>query len=74
MITLTKLNGETFLLNVLLVERIEFLPDTTITLTNGKKYVVKDSKNEVVEKIIRFYKEIGLTSSVNMMEGNEEIE
>lgn len=74
MITLTKLNGETFLLNVLLFERIEFLPDTTITLTNGKKYVVKDTKKDVVEKIIHFYKEIGLTSSLNVMGGNKEIE
>ncbi|WP_243386866.1 flagellar FlbD family protein [Bacillus kexueae] len=67
MITLTKLNGQPFLLNVLLFERVEFLPDSTITLTNGHKYIVKESQKEIEAKIMTFYKEIGLTSSMNKL-------
>jgi flagellar protein FlbD len=58
-IKLTKLNGEAFYLNVLLIERIESFPDTTITLISGKKYIVKDSQTEVVTKINELYKQFG---------------
>lgn len=60
MIELTRLNGESFYLNAFLVEQIQSHPDTTITLTNGKKIVVKTEEEEVVRKINVFYKEIGL--------------
>ncbi|MDQ0161742.1 flagellar FlbD family protein [Bacillus alveayuensis] len=71
MITLTKLNGKTFLLNVLLIEQIESLPDTTITLTNKKKFIVKESEQTVQKKIIDFYKKIGLIRMVSHMEETE---
>jgi len=60
MIELKRLNGEEFTLNAFLVEQIQSLPDTTITLTNGKKIVVQTSEEEVVHKIKAFYKQIGL--------------
>ena len=60
MIKLTKLNGETFILNALMVEQIQSFPDTTITLTNGKKIVVRSTEEEVVEKITDYYRTIGL--------------
>jgi len=63
MIQLTRLNGETFKLNALLVEQIQSHPDTTITLTNGKKIVVKDEEDDVVERITKFYQQIGLCGS-----------
>ena len=50
MITLTKLNGEEFVLNCDLIEMIMENPDTTIHLTNGKHLIVRESKEEVVEK------------------------
>ena len=59
MIELKRLNGEEFTLNAFLVEQIQSLPDTTITLTNGKKIVVQTSEEEVVHKIKNFYKQIG---------------
>lgn len=60
MIELTRLNGETFLLNAFMIEQIQSLPDTTITLTNGKKLVVKSQLDEVVQKITEYYQTIGL--------------
>ena len=60
MIELTRLNGDTFMLNAFMIEQIQSLPDTTITLTNGKKIVVKTKETEVVQRITVYYKEIGL--------------
>ncbi|MBU8907005.1 flagellar FlbD family protein [Desertibacillus haloalkaliphilus] len=60
MITLTRLNGQKFLLNALLIEQVQSFPDTTITLTNGNKIVVLDSEEDVMLKINNLYKSIGL--------------
>lgn len=54
MITLTKFNGKLFVLNSDLIETIEETPDTMIKLTNGKKVLVKENIEDVVEKIIDF--------------------
>lgn len=60
MIQLTRLNGESFVLNAIHIEQIQSLPDTTITLMNGKKIVVKDPEKEVLSKIKKFYRSIGM--------------
>lgn len=54
MINLTRLNNSTIVLNALLIERIEHTPDTVITLTTGRKVVVLESPEEVVEKAIGY--------------------
>lgn len=60
MIKLERLNGDEFHLNALLIEQIQSHPDTTITLTNGKKIVVKTSEEELVALIKAYHREIGL--------------
>ena len=55
MITLHKLNGDEFVLNSSHIEIIEEKPDTTITLTNDKKYLVEESTEEIIKKIIQFH-------------------
>lgn len=62
MIQLTKLNGDLFTLNALMIEQVQSHPDTTITLTNGKKIVVKDSQSNVSQYATDYYKKIGLNS------------
>jgi len=54
MIRLTKINGQEFFINSDLMEFIESTPDTIITLTTGKKIIVKETAEEVIEKIIEF--------------------
>ena len=39
-----------------LIESIESRPDTTITLVNGKKIIVKESLEEVFQKVLEFRK------------------
>lgn len=59
-IKLTRLNGKTFYLNALLIETIESFPDTTVLLTNGKRYVVKEDVETLVNSTKRFYQDIQL--------------
>jgi flagellar protein FlbD len=54
MIELHKLNGITFVLNDYHIETIEETPDTVITLTNEKKYLVQESKDDIIRKIIEY--------------------
>lgn len=60
MIQLTRFNNETFMLNALLIEQVQSYPDTTISLTNGKILVVKESESQVVELITDFYCKVGV--------------
>lgn len=56
MIELTRLDGSKFILNSDLIETIEAKPDTIITLINGKLFVVKESIEEIKNKVISFRK------------------
>lgn len=54
MIVVTRLNGGRIVLNAELIELVEALPDTTITLQNGHKYIVSDRPDEVVGRVIEY--------------------
>ncbi len=60
MIKLTKLNGSSFTLNAIYIEQIQSFPDTTITLTNGKKIVVRESENDVILFVTDFFRQISI--------------
>ncbi|EOS51613.1 flagellar protein FlbD [Lachnospiraceae bacterium MD335] len=47
MIEVTRLNGTKFLINSNLIGTVEETPDTVLTLTDGKKIIVKESRLEV---------------------------
>lgn len=51
MILMTNLNGEKFYLNPGLIETIEAVPDTLITMTNGRKYCVLEPAQAVANRI-----------------------
>ncbi len=54
MIKLTRLNGSVYVLNSDLIETMEATPDTVISTTDAKKYVCRESVDEVIGKIIEF--------------------
>ncbi|WP_298837156.1 flagellar FlbD family protein [Clostridium sp.] len=58
MIRLTGFNKKEFILNAEVIEKIEMMPETLITLINGKKYIVIEEAEEVVEKVIKYKKRI----------------
>ena len=53
-ITLTRINGQKFVINAELVRTVEERPDTTITLTNGEHILVQENMNEMVERAIEY--------------------
>ena len=53
-IELTRFNEKKFVLNCDLIETVEETPDTVITLTSGKKYIVKENSATIVEMIIGY--------------------
>lgn len=58
MIELTKLNGESFVLNADLIETVEATPDTIVRLTGGKRFIVREKVSEVVELVILYSRRI----------------
>jgi flagellar protein FlbD len=54
MIKVTRLNDAQLVINADLIEFVEAIPDTIISLTTGKKIMVKESIDEVIDKVARF--------------------
>ena len=54
MIWVTRLNGSEIVVNADLIEVVESTPDTVVTLVDGKKYVVHESAQEVVDRVRAF--------------------
>ena len=52
MIEVTGMNQQKFILNADHIEKIEEMPETIITLINGKKYIVLESIDEVKNEVI----------------------
>jgi flagellar protein FlbD len=58
MIKLTRLNHVPLIVNADLIEHVEVTPDTVVALTTGQKFMVLESAEEVIEKVIQFRKAI----------------
>jgi Uncharacterized protein, possibly involved in motility len=58
MIEVTKINGVKVLVNPDLIELVEETPDTVLTLTTGKKIIVKESRQEIKNLVILYRKDI----------------
>ena len=54
MIALRRLNNQEFVVNADLIETVEATPDTMITLTNGRKIMIRNSIEDVVRKAIKY--------------------
>ena len=58
MIEVTKLNGVKILINPHLLELVEETPDTVLTLTTGRKIIVKESRQEIKNLVKSYRKDI----------------
>jgi len=58
MIKLTKLNGAEIYINPDLINSIECHPNTTILMTTGEKVIVKESPDQIVERITEYKRKI----------------
>ncbi|MFB9754753.1 flagellar FlbD family protein [Paenibacillus hodogayensis] len=59
MIPVTRLNGSRLTINALLIETIEETPDTLITLTTGKKFIVTEKVTDVVSLVKTYLHQVG---------------
>lgn len=66
MILLSSLSGSGFYLNDDMIVRIEALPDTVITMTDGKTMRVKESPEEIIDRMVAYRRRI--------YQGNLEVE
>lgn len=53
-IRVTRFDGSEFMINAELVELLEAVPDTVITLTTGRKMVVREDVAEVARRIMEY--------------------
>ena len=58
MIEVTKINGVKVLVNPDLIELVEETPDKVLTLTTGRKIIVKESRQEIKNLVILYRKDI----------------
>lgn len=58
MIRVTRINNQSILLNSDLIEHIETVPDTAIALTTGQRLFVRESADEIMDRIVAFRRRI----------------
>ncbi len=58
MIRVTRLDDTELMVNSDMIEFVESTPDTILTLTDGKKVIVKQSPEDILEKIIAFRRRV----------------
>ena len=58
MIVVTRLNGEPLVLNAELIELVERAPDTVVTLTTGRKLLVREPVEEIVRRVLDYKRRI----------------
>ncbi len=54
MISLTRLNGNPFVVNAELIRTVEASPDSVVTLINGDRFVVSETPEQIIERAIEY--------------------
>ena len=58
MIKVTRLNQNAFVLNHALIKYVDACPDTTITLINDEKVVVREPVETLVDRVIAYERQV----------------
>ena len=59
MIKVSRLNGTEYYLNPHQIEYIELNPDTTMVMLSGKKLVVTEDYQTILERIVKYRRQLG---------------
>ncbi|HKK49068.1 MAG TPA: flagellar FlbD family protein [Alkalispirochaeta sp.] len=59
MIQVTRLDGREFYINPHQIEYIELNPDTTLIMLSGKRLIVREEYETILQRIIGYRREIG---------------
>ncbi len=54
MITVTKIDGTKTMVNADLIEMVDSIPETMLTLTTGRKIYVKETPEQIVLLVVDF--------------------
>ena len=60
MIDVMRLDGKIYWVNPHMIESMEETPDLTLTMLSGRKIIVRNSPQEIIQKIIGYRKQIGI--------------
>ena len=60
MIDVMRLDGKKYWVNPHMIESMETTPDLTLTMLSGKKIIVRNTPEEIIEKIIAYRKKLGI--------------
>ena len=58
MIRVTHMHGHEFILNAELIETVESTPDTIITTTTERKFIVRERADEVVHRVVEYWRAV----------------
>ena len=72
MINVTRLDDTKLIVNADLIEFVELVPETLVCLTTGKKIMVKESVDEIVERVMDFRRRSQAIQIINRSEGRGE--
>lgn len=74
MILVTRFDGSTFYINAELIRSIEHTPDTVITLTSDYKVVVRDTAEQILDRIIQYQRQVHGTGILDTIPRNNKEE
>lgn len=60
MIDVMRLDGKKYWVNPHMIECMETTPDLTMTMLSGRKIIVKNSPEDIIEKIVTYRRNIGV--------------
>lgn len=58
------MDGKRYWINPHQVEYMEETPDLTLTMLSGKKVVVRESPEEVIDRIVSYRRKIGINQEL----------
>ena len=64
MIKVTRLNGQALVVNADLIEFVEEIPDTIVSLTTGKKIMVKEDSDRIIDKVVSYRRSSAMVTTV----------
>jgi len=69
MVKITRLNNVEQIINSDLIEFIDATPDTNITMTTGRKVMVRESVDEIIDRIVAYKKRIFAIDDLSKLHG-----
>jgi flagellar protein FlbD len=68
MIKVTRLNGQPLVVNADLIEFVEEIPDTIVSLTTGKKIMVKEDSDQIIDKVANYRRSTAMAAAMSGVE------